>query len=88
MRSGSSEFTALDEATYLHTLGVFDSRTLLTLWCDNTARTILPGRRVGRIETGSEASFLVLSDNPIERFYAVTHIAMRVKQGVIAAAGR
>jgi len=82
------EFTSLDEARYLQALGVFDNVTLLRLWCENTAATILPNRRVGKIEVGAEASFLVLDGNPIEDFDAVTRITMRVKQGVIAGAVR
>ena len=78
------EFTALDEAQYLHRLGVFNNRTLLTLWCENTAATILPHRRVGKIDAGAEASFLVLDGNPLDDFDAVTRIVMRVKQGVMA----
>jgi hypothetical protein len=78
------EFTSLDEARYLRTLGVFDNATLLRLWCENTAATIFPNRHLGRIETGAEASFLVLDGNPIEDFEAVTRIRMRVKEGVVA----
>ena len=78
------EFTSLDEARYLLRLGIFDNATLLRLWCENTAATIFPNRNVGKIETGAEASFLVLDGNPIEDFDAVTRISMRVKQGVVA----
>jgi Amidohydrolase family len=82
------EFTALDEARYVQSLGVFDNRTLLKMWCETTADTIFPNRNVGRIKTGAEASFLVLDANPLEDFDAVTRIRMRVKQGMIAAANR
>ena len=57
------EFTSRDEARYLRTLGVFDNATLLRLWCENTVATIFPKRHVGKIESGAEASFLVLDGN-------------------------
>lgn len=44
---------------------------------------IFPGRRLGRIADGAEASFLVLDGNPIDDFSAVTRIFLRVKQGTV-----
>lgn len=76
-------FTSRDEARYLHRLGVFDTRTLLRLWCEVTPNTIFPGRRIGRLETGAEASFLALDRNPLDDFDAIRRIVLRVKQGVV-----
>ncbi len=73
--------TARDEALFLHARGFFDAATLLRLWTEDTARTIFPGRRIGRLAEGYEASFLVLDGDPLRDFSAVGQIGLRVKQG-------
>lgn len=73
--------TSLSEALHLHTLDVFDNLTLLKLWCEATPQSIFPGRQIGRLDEGYEASFLVLTENPLDRFEVVTTITLRVKQG-------
>lgn len=73
--------TSLDEVMHLHALGLFDNVTLLRMWCEATPRSIFPARSIGRLQEGYEASVLVLADNPIERFSAVTKILRRMKQG-------
>lgn len=73
--------TSLAEALHLHELGIFDNLTLLKLWCEQTPQAIFPDRRIGRLEEGYEASFLVLKENPIEKFEAVTEMTFRMKQG-------
>jgi imidazolonepropionase-like amidohydrolase len=75
--------TALAEAMNLHTLKVLDNRALLKAWCETTAETIFPKRRIGRLEEGYEASFLVLGGDPIVDFEEVKDIRMRFKQGRI-----
>ena len=45
--------------------------------------SIFPGRRVGRLEAGDEASFLVLAGNPLADFQNVRRIRMRFKGGVL-----
>lgn len=81
---GSDRYNAdaSDEALYLHALGVFSPLELLRLWT-TTARTIFPDRRIGVLEEGAEASFVVLARNPLEDFTAVRAIQQRVKQGVL-----
>ena len=79
----SYDLTSLAEATHLNGMGVFDNLTLLKLWCETTPKAIFPNRRVGQLEQGSEASFLVLNGNPVENFEYVKGIKMRVKQGRI-----
>ncbi|HEY6929340.1 MAG TPA: amidohydrolase family protein [Thermoanaerobaculia bacterium] len=73
--------TALDEAMNLESLKVFDNRTLLKMWCETSAATIFPKRKIGHLADGDEASFLVLGGNPLERFENVRDIRMRFKQG-------
>ncbi len=81
--SDSYRQTSLVEALNLQKLGAFDNRTLLKLWCENTAEAIFPNRKIGRLTKGYEASFLVLSGDPIQDFMNVQKIEMRVKQGEI-----
>ncbi len=73
--------TSVEEAFLLRELGVFSDQELLQMWCETTPRGIFPGRKIGRLAEGYEASFLVLAENPIEDFAAVRNIVLRVKQG-------
>jgi len=73
--------TATREMTALRQLGLWDDAGLVRLWAVETPRAIFPGRRIGRLEPGYEASFLVLRANPLEHFDAVKDIRLRVKQG-------
>lgn len=84
---GSDEFreTSLLEAMKLYKLKVFDNVTLLKMWCETTVATIFPQRKVGHLKDGYEASFLVLSGDPLQDFSKVQKIEMRVKQGEILA---
>jgi len=74
--------TSLAEALHLHNLKVFDSLTLLKLWCENTAEAIFPDRKIGKLREGYEASFIVLHGNPIHDFRQVRHITLRITQGI------
>jgi hypothetical protein len=73
--------TSAPEALYLSQLGVFDNRELLKIWCENTARTIFPHRKIGQLREGYEASFLVLDRDPLKDFSNTQRIILRVKQG-------
>ena len=79
--SDSYRQTSLVEALNLHKLGAFDNRTLLKMWCETTATTIFPKRKIGLLKNGYEASFLVLDNNPLQDFAAVQKIDKRFKQG-------
>ena len=46
-------------------------------------RSIFPGRRIGRLVEGYEASFLALPGNPLEDLSAVDSISLRMKQGCL-----
>jgi hypothetical protein len=81
--SDSYDLTSLAEATHLHEMEVFDNLTLLKLWCETTPQAIFPSRKIGHLNQGSEASFLVLTGDPIENFENVKRIKLRVKQGRI-----
>lgn len=73
--------TSRNEADHLASLEVLDNKTLLTMWTENCARMAFPNRKIGRLEDGYEASFLVLEGNPLEDFSATRSIVMRIKDG-------
>ena len=74
------------EARYLHSLGAFTDSALVQLWSHDTPRAIFPGRAIGRLDAGDEASFLVLACDPLERFACTDSIRLRVKDGRLLAA--
>lgn len=77
--------TPVPAVRYLARTGVLGRRALLRIWCEDTPRTIFPGRKLGRLADGYEASFLVLAGNPLDDFDAVTRIRLRFKQGQLLA---
>jgi len=80
--SGEKPFaTARADALYIDRYHMVDRLTLLRMWTENTAATIFPTRKVGRLDDGFEASFLVLEGNPLEDFESVERIFLRVKEG-------
>ena len=79
--SDSYRQTSLVEALNLHKLGAFDNRTLLKMWCETTAATIFPKRKIGLLKNGYEASFLALNGDPLQDFANVQKIDKRFKQG-------
>jgi hypothetical protein len=80
---GSDSFrkTSVPEALSLSRLQVFDNQTLLKMWCETTAATIFPKRKIGHLKEGYEASFLVLGGDPLLDFTNVQRIESRFKQG-------
>ena len=79
--SDSYRETSAPEAAYIYSLKVFDNLTLLKMWCETTAATIFPKRKIGHLQDGYEANFLVLTSNPLQDFSNTKKIEMRVKQG-------
>ena len=79
---GSDTFfaTASAEAATLRRIGAFDDATLLRLWIDTARLSIFPGRAIGRLAPGYEASFLALACNPFDAFECVQRIELAVKQ--------
>ena len=73
--------TAWNEVQAIRSLGLWDNLGLLRMWAVDTPQSIFPWRRLGVLEAGYEASFLVLRDDPLVSFEAVRSIVMRVKQG-------
>lgn len=73
--------TSDTEVGALAALDLFDPLTLLRMWCIDTPRSIFPERRIGGLDDGYEASFLVLEGDPLEDFANTQRIALRMKQG-------
>jgi imidazolonepropionase-like amidohydrolase len=74
--------TSVAEARHLASLGVYTNLEVLKLWTETTPRAIFPGRLIGKLEDGYEASFLALEGNPLDDFENVNRIRLRFKQGV------
>ena len=68
---------------HLQGLAVFSNAELLRIATIDTARALYPKRRLGCFEPGCEASFLLLSSNPLLDMEAVGQPMLRVKQGRI-----
>ena len=79
--SDSFQGTAQAEALSLARIKAFDNLTLLKMWCEATAATIFPKRKIGFLKDGYDANFLVLTGNPLTDFANVKTIDLRVKQG-------
>ena len=79
--SDAYDDTSVAEAKYLASSGIFDRAVVLRMWSETTPRAIFPGRRIGRLDIGYEASFLVLEGDPLADFSQVSRIRSAVKQG-------
>jgi hypothetical protein len=73
--------SSVGEMEYLRGLRVFDAATLLRMWTEVTPRSIFPGRAIGELRPGFEASFLALDGDPLEDWGNVRRIRLRFKQG-------
>jgi imidazolonepropionase-like amidohydrolase len=73
--------TVVDEIENVRRLGVFDDLSLLRIAVQDTPLVIFPGRKIGRLAGGYEASFLVLEKSPLVNFGAIRDIQLRVKRG-------
>jgi hypothetical protein len=82
-----SHANALDEVEHLAALGALDARELLVALVETTPATIFPGRKIGRLAEGYEASFLVLGGNPLVDLSALRDVRLRVKRGHLLAVG-
>jgi hypothetical protein len=69
------------EADYLQSLGLWSNLEMLRMWSVATPRDIFPHRQIGSLTPGCEASFLVLSGNPLEVWSASHAIVDRWKRG-------
>jgi imidazolonepropionase-like amidohydrolase len=77
--------TSVKEVEFLQSLGVVDNLALLRMWSYTTPRSIFPGRQIGALDEGFEASFVALDGDPVKAFGNVRRIKFRFKQGVLLA---
>ncbi|MDB5211812.1 MAG: uncharacterized protein JWQ30_2639 [Sediminibacterium sp.] len=78
----------VDEIKAIRELNVFTNTELLKLWCENSAQSIFPKRKIGLLEPGYEASFLVLEGDPVADWNNTAKIISRFKQGYFMKAFR
>ncbi|TNE51981.1 MAG: hypothetical protein EP344_16260 [Bacteroidetes bacterium] len=81
--SDDPQRTIRGELNYWFQFGDLNYAQALQILCVNTPQAIFPNRKVGKIDEGYEASFLVLSDNPLENLLKLRAIAFKVKDGHI-----
>jgi hypothetical protein len=74
IRSELNYWAALEKVAYA---------PLIKALCETTPQMIYPDRKIGKIEQGFEASFLVLGDNPLSNLQKLRVIDFKVKNGVI-----
>ncbi len=75
--------TMRNELNYWYQFGTLSNLQLIKVLCENTPRAIFPKRKIGKLDEGYEASFLVLSDNPLQNILKIRVIAFKVKNGEI-----
>ena len=73
--------TSWNEIQTLKALDVFTDEELLLLWIRTPALSIFPGRAIGTLEPGYEASFLTLDCDPTLEIACAIAIQRRVKSG-------
>ena len=80
---GSDEFRrdVVPELQALRYLGMFSDAELLRMDTESTAEAIFPNRKIGRLQDGYEANFLVLDRDPAANLDNLNSISLRVKQG-------
>lgn len=71
------------EVNYWFQLGGFDNLKAIKVLCENTPRAIFPKRKVGKLEEGFEASFLVLEEDPSQNLLKLRLQDFKVKNGEI-----
>lgn len=79
--------TPLSEVMNVRSMRIFSNLELIKAWTEDTALCVFPDRKIGKLDEGYEASFLVLEGNPIADFENVRRIRMRVKQGRVLVLG-
>jgi hypothetical protein len=75
--------TARDEVRFLARHKLLTPLQILRAWSVDTPRTIFPNRKLGALDPGYEANFLVLNANPLADPENLHLIGMRVKAGKV-----
>jgi imidazolonepropionase-like amidohydrolase len=79
--SDQGEGSSINEAIYLASHGLMTPTKILESLSVDTPRTLFPKRKIGALAAGNEATFVVLPDNPVERFETIERVEMVVKRG-------
>lgn len=58
-----------------------NTQALLKILCQRTPQAIFPNRKIGKIESGYEASFLVVEHDPLTNLLRIRSSIMKVKKG-------
>lgn len=83
MGSDDIQRTLRAELNYWFGLGDLNHPFALKAMCENTPKAIFPKRKIGEFSNGYEASFLVLSDNPMGNVLKTRVQNFKVKNGVL-----
>lgn len=80
---GSDKFRrdVVPELQVLHSLGIFSDAELLRMDTEVTVQAAFPGRKLGKLQDGYEANFIVLDRDPSANLENLKTIWLRVKQG-------
>lgn len=81
--SDDSQRTLRSEINYLNGLAKQNGAPLLKVLCENTAISIFPNRKIGKLQEGYEASFLVLNDDPFANILKIRASVFKVKNGKV-----
>jgi hypothetical protein len=76
-----SQASIVDEVQKIASLNVFGRGELLRLLVIDTPRWIFPDRNLGMLTAGSEASFVVLAESPLDELGALEQITSLYKAG-------
>lgn len=80
--SDRGEYNSVDEAEYLVEYDLMTASEVLHSLAVTTPRVFFPGRRIGELAPGAEATFVVLGADPLANFSAIRDVEMVVKNGV------
>ncbi|WP_353069669.1 hypothetical protein RBB75_04290 [Tunturibacter empetritectus] len=72
---------SVGEVQVIRNLHLFSDTELLRLWSTDTVHAIFPGRKIGSIAEGDEATFLILAGNPLRDFSNTQRIEHRFITG-------
>jgi hypothetical protein len=81
--SDDSQRTGRGELNYWFNLKGADYSKMLKILVENTPKAVFPDRKIGKIEDGYEASFLVLNDNPLVNILKIRAVSFKVKNGIV-----
>ena len=73
----------LKELHMLGGTGQFTMPELIRMSTVDAAQYLFPGRKIGKLEEGYEASFIAFAEDPLQSPPTLANVAMAVKQGIV-----